>query len=279
MIKALMILIAAGILGTMAPQRAEAMIGIGSVGRLSAKRAKGSTPKKKAPVVRKVIGECDSVSNKLGGSASGPDAFKTTSVKTGTGPSDLLMVVDHSGSMSSTLPGGQSKWAAVKQALSTLKSYDTKLRFGLITFESTFKLRVPVSANTISRCMSILNSLGPAGTTAMKFAFQGAQKHYQMEVIPGDSLKTRRRFVLLLTAGKSSTAHQEDLQEVARLRSLLVGGKRYDIRTFVIGLGSGIDKKQLKGLAKAGGTCTYYRAKTLAKLKRALKFIARKASR
>ena len=41
---------------------------------------------------------------------------------------------------------------------------------------------------------------------------------------------------------------------VAALRSLSAGGRTYDIRTHVIGLGSDVDAAQLNAMASGGGT-------------------------
>lgn len=195
--------------------------------------------------------------------------------------SDLLLVIDHSGSMNAGLGLFKgTKWDAAKKAFTQLLTqYSKKLRFGLISFESTAQLRVKLAANTASQCLSTLNSLRPAGSTAMKCALQQAYNHFKNDVIPFDSLKDRRRYVLLITDGIPNVCGTDVVSEVKRLRSVFVGGKSYDIKTYVVGFGSGVDAKQLQNMAAAGGTVKYYQADNLKSLQLALSQIGNGASR
>ncbi len=195
--------------------------------------------------------------------------------------SDLLLVIDHSGSMAAGLGLFKgTKWDAAKKAFTQLLTqYSKKLRFGLVTFESTAQLRVKLAANTASQCLSTLNSLSPAGSTAMKCALQQAYNHYKNDVIPFDSLKDRRRYVLVITDGIPNVCGTDVVSEVKRLRSVFVGGRSYDIKTYVVGFGSGVDAKQLQSMAVAGGTVNYYQADNLQSLQLALSQIGNGASR
>lgn len=189
-------------------------------------------------------------------------------------PSDLLIVLDHSGSMASS-----NKWQDAVQALNTLlNAFGTKLQLGLIAFESKSQLYVSVGSNTATAIRSALSRLSPTGQTAMKCALQDAFNHYQSYVIPRDPIKDRRRFVVLITDGMPNQCGTDVVPAVAALRQVPVGGKMYDIKTFVIGFGSGVDAKQLQNMAVAGGTGQYYQANNLASLQQALDQIAKGAS-
>ena len=195
-------------------------------------------------------------------------------------PSDLLLVIDHSGSMTGRTSSGETKWSASSKAFNTLLTqYATKLRFGLVTFSTTAKLRVNVGPNTANQCLSILKQTNPSGRTAMKCAMDISYNHFKNTVIPRDSVKDRRRFVVLITDGIPNECGTNVVPSVARLRSIGVGGANYDVKTFVIGFGSGVDKTQLRNMAVAGGTQKYYQADNFSDLTKALTTIANGASK
>ncbi|MCK6512666.1 VWA domain-containing protein [Myxococcota bacterium] len=189
-------------------------------------------------------------------------------------PSDVLLVVDNSGSMQSSTSNGQTRWAATQGAYRTLLTqYAGKLRFGLITFESAATLRVPLASNTAQQCLSVLNSLGPAGTTAMRCALDIAYQHYSSAVIPADPVKDRRRFVVLMTDGEPNTCGTDVTPPIRNLLSQL------NVKTYVIGFGSGVGAGTLQSMAVAGGTGQFYRADNQNDLFKALNDIANGASR
>ncbi len=190
-------------------------------------------------------------------------------------PSDLLLVLDHSGSMASN-----NKWNDAVKAINTLLSkFGSKLQLGLIAFESSSRLYVSVGRNTTSAIRSALSRLRPRGRTAMKCALQDAYRHFQTYVIPRDTIKDRRRFVVLITDGMPNACGTDVVPAVAALRRVSVAGKSYDVKTFVIGFGSGVNKKQLQNMAVAGGTGQYYQANNLASLQKALDQIGKGASK
>lgn len=189
-------------------------------------------------------------------------------------PSQVLLVVDHSGSMQG------SKWSNARTAFNQLlNKFGNKLQFGLITFSSSANLRVQLGPNTANQIKQTLNALNPTGSTAMKCALQESFRHYQGYAIPNDPVKDRRRFVVIITDGTPNTCGTDVIPAVSSLRRIPVQGRNYDVKTFVIGFGSGVDTRQLQGMAQAGGTGKYYQANNLSSLQQALNQIGNGAAK
>ena len=94
---------------------------------------------------------------------------------------------------------------------------------------------------------------------------------------------SERSFVLLLTDGMETC--QDDPASPCKLNNWSEGDAAkdlldsYDIRTFVIGFGEGVDVPTLTGIAASGGTGAYYQADDLATLSSAFEAIAAEASK
>ena len=188
-------------------------------------------------------------------------------------PSDMLLVVDYSGSMSSN-----NKWSHASAAFNdVLSTFGSKLRFGLIMFSSNAQLRVSVNKGTAGSIRGILNSTRPTGMTAMVCALNLAYTHFQ-SVIAADQHKNRRRYVLLITDGMPNNCGSNPVPSVAKLRQVASGGRQYDVKTYVIGFGSGVNGSMLTNMAKTGGTSKYYQASNRTNLRSILQSIALNAS-
>jgi uncharacterized protein YegL len=207
-------------------------------------------------------------------------------------PANLLLVVDVSGSM---LQGG--KLDGLKQALqNVIQQFQTKLRMGLITFGTRAELVVEmgpsidgmsnpqVVAAQVQKLLAAVQNLKANGATPMVSALETARDHYKA-ILPSDPLHQdpepltqRRSFVLLATDGEPTDG--DPLPIIKELRSLQVGNKQYDIRTFVVGLGSGQDIRidQLKRYAIQGGTDDFLHALTAEDLEPFFQGISEKAS-
>ncbi len=237
-------------------------------------------------------------------------------------PPDVLLIVDFSNSMNWGLNGTQrgrpTKITILRQAYrDLLVRFDKRIRFGLITYTTTVnqpprnypyeicayqkpivKLQVAVGPGTGSRSVSVLNSLRADGCTPMLPALAEGVKHFQKYVIPRDTNKKRRRFVVLMTDGVPNTGcpnwrDENDtpscskhlVSEVLKLRSLSVGGVNHDIKTYVIGFGKitgsgrnqSMDPGTLNAMARAGGTTKYFQADDLKQLRKALETVANNA--
>lgn len=205
---------------------------------------------------------------------------------------NLMLVVDVSGSMTE---GG--KLDGLKKAISdTVKQFKTQLRMGLISFSgSSAELLVQVGPDNIKDAQAVaahiqkleqaVQNLKALGSTPMTAAMKLAKSNYE-SVLPTDSLhldpdpKTQRRcFVLLATDGEPTDG--DPLPFIKDLRKLVVGAKTYDVRTFVVGLGSQdlIRPFQLKQFAIAGGTDDFFHALTPEDLKPFFDNISKQASK
>lgn len=204
-------------------------------------------------------------------------------------PSNVMLVIDRSGSMSQA-----GKMATVKEGVRTmLKQYAGNLRFGLISFgggKAILEVQLGPSegGNRVGHLQQIfaaLDKLKALGDTPTTQALRLARENYEQAVIPHDTLprsaspqSKRRHFVLLLTDGQPTDG--DPRPEITKLRQLKVGSKSYDIKTFVVGLGSGKDLRpwQLTEFAKRGGTEKFLHVVTKEDLLAALGDVARKAS-
>ena len=229
-------------------------------------------------------------------------------------PPDVLLIVDNSGSMDFPMVGnsGVKKVTVMRQAYSEiLTKYDKRIRFGLLTFRSfpppsqqscgnvSVQLDVPIGPNNATRCAQVLNTKQVGGCTPMYPALQEANKHY-VSAIPKDTLKKRRRYVVLMTDGVPNvgcpgytgarwrgyaSCGRYLVDEVQKLRGLQIGGQVYDVKTYVIGFGSlyykntrSLDPQNLNDMAQAGGTGKYFQASNLTQLRQALEAIANSAA-
>ncbi len=240
-------------------------------------------------------------------------------------PPDVLLIVDFSNSMNWGLDGRQnsanSKIKLLRQAYQDiLQRFDKRIRFGLITYTTTVnqqpppgrandhpcsfqspivRLEVSVGTNTAQQCISRLNSTRADGCTPMLPAMAKGVEHFRDYVIPRDTIKKRRRFIVMMTDGVPNTgcpgwrddadspACKKSLEaEVIKLRNLNVAGANYDIKTYVIGFGViqqaqggglSMDPDTMNAMARAGGTTRYFQANDLAQLRKALETIANNA--
>lgn len=174
---------------------------------------------------------------------------------------NMLMVLDKSGSM------GGTKWTDAKNAVNYVANhYNTDLRFGLELFSSASSGQqdafVPYVAGfgscqiptTPAIIQGALNHYSPGGQTMMVPAMNVAKGELSRS-IHADHLAQifgRRQAVLFITDGAPTDSCP--VSQVAALRSLTIEGQLYDVRTYVVGFGTGIDRNCLNALANAGGT-------------------------
>ncbi|MCB9639287.1 MAG: VWA domain-containing protein [Myxococcales bacterium] len=193
-----------------------------------------------------------------------PRAADAQSLDPNCNPPNMLLVIDTSGSMADA-----GKIAALKAALEVVVGeFKKEFRLGLISFSGgKAQVRVPVGPDDpkdiethAASMITATKALDALGDTPMTAAMREAKKHY-LEVIPKDPIHQsappdakRTSYVVLMTDGEPTDGDPEP--EIAALRALQVGAKLYDVKTFVIGLGSGqsIRAAQLDQFAKTGGT-------------------------
>lgn len=187
-------------------------------------------------------------------------------------PPDLLIVLDHSGSMSSSA-GGKSKWSHATAAVNGLVAKLTgQIRFGLMLFPKYpsgsscdgGQVNVKVGDKTKNAIASTLSAAYPTGLTPIGVSIKNA-----LNYLKGIDPK-KKKYILLIADGYESCGGKAvDWVKAA------MGNK---IKTYVVGFGSGVDKNELNSLAAAGGTALsgatkYYQADNPTQLNAALQKI------
>ncbi|GAB4299592.1 MAG: hypothetical protein Kow0090_15020 [Myxococcota bacterium] len=202
---------------------------------------------------------------------------------------NVLIVLDRSGSMEG------SKWSAAKNAVNTMVYSPTvgqdKISYGLMLFPEwpteydcwlficdcenccdAGKIDVGVALNTGNVIMSTLNNgnAAPDGNTPLGSTLNAAANY------SGINNPNKRSYVLLITDG-AETCNGDPVGGVRTLRNK-------NIKTFVVGFGSGVDPDTLNQMAVEGGTQRspqkpyYYQADNQAELTQALEAILRLVS-
>jgi hypothetical protein len=181
-------------------------------------------------------------------------------------PPNILLVFDHSGSMSTSETGG-TRWAQATTAIAQfLNKVPTDLKFGLKLFEAvsgdTCKAatyaKPDVAIDTITNtgkpilcwigkatgCAGI-TAASPSGLTPMMYAEQGAVQY--MKAFTGEGAKV----IILVTDGTPEDSCTPT-SDVAGVVAAAANGKANSVRTFVIGVPGG-DVPALSQVAHAGG--------------------------
>lgn len=200
-------------------------------------------------------------------------------------PSNVLIVLDRSCSMTAKV-GGVSKWEIAVKAINDMTTkYKGKLRFGLIMFPDTDAAQCTQGAIPIP--------LGPDNetkiSTMLTAALKAADPYFpdgpcvtnidtavkQAATDPGLGDKTRQSFVLLLTDGAQAgcTAGGGDAGTLAAITDLAT---KRGVKTFVVGFGSAVDTPAMDSFAAAGGVPAaaaspkFYKAEDATSLDKAL---------
>ncbi|GMU62640.1 MAG: hypothetical protein AMXMBFR34_44030 [Myxococcaceae bacterium] len=205
----------------------------------------------------------------IGPTSCGGEKFEATRTE-----ANVLIVLDHSGSMMERV-AGTTKWAAAVEAVKAVTAaHDAQIRFGLQMFSFQSQvchpgqvLVLPGSGNAaeISAALPVKadGRLTPVAG-ALDVASQVA------ELADPD----RSNFVLLITDGKENCGG-DPVAEVERLFNK-------GVRTYTVGFGGEVDQDNLNDMAIKGGTARastprYYQADNSADLQAALASIAQGA--
>lgn len=204
-----------------------------------------------------------------GPAACGGEKFEATPTE-----SNMLIVLDHSGSMMETV-GGTSKWAAAVDAVKQLtQANGAKVRFGLQVFSFSSQICHPGQ---------LLVSPGPDHASAIAAALPASADGRQTPVAAALNVAsqvaelsdaTRANFVLVITDGKENCGGDP----IAAVGALFNKG----VRTYTVGFGGAVDQDNLNEMAIRGGTARmdtrrYYQADNPADLQQALAAIAQGA--
>lgn len=187
--------------------------------------------------------------------------------------SNMLIVLDKSGSMNESV-GSQTKWQAASAAVKSLTAqHEAKIRFGLYQFSSPTmtcdpgKQYVAVADTTAAEIAAALPASAAGNGTPVAAALERARKQPEL-ADPG-----RANFIVLVTDGKENCGGNP--------QSAVAAAFGANIKTWVVGFGSAasVDPNRLSAMAVAGGTARnttprYYQADSPADLSAALGAIA-----
>lgn len=195
-------------------------------------------------------------------------------------PPNVLIMIDRSGSMNDEI-GNETMWNIARDAVNQLlASYEGKIRFGLLLYPGFNQ-----SCSQGERCEvgdidvglgdgkegEIRSYLRDAGTcsfrTPISAALQSAIGYAPLQDAD------RNNYVLLMTDGEEN-CDGDPVAAVTALRQ-----QTEEVKTFVVGFGSGVDGQQLNQMADAAGTALsgdprYYQADDAAALSSAFNAIA-----
>ncbi len=155
----------------------------------------------------------------------------------------LILVIDHSGSMSGQMPGSNlNKQDIANQsavlALETLSRLDL---VGVIAFDSFPDWIAPLAVNTHPEATRArILAIGPAGGTSIAPALEEALR--AMQRLDGSDIAVKH--VLLMTDGQSGDGDYENIIRQMRERRITLS---------TIGVGADADDKLLASLAAWGG--------------------------
>ena len=191
---------------------------------------------------------------------------------------NMLLLVDTSGAM-----GTDQKLTSLQTAVGDIvHSFQYTIRFGLMSFAGSSAkahLLPNEGAAHVAGLLKAVGALRASGSAPMRTAVTQAYNYFSTQVIPLDPLKARPQYLVLMTDGASTDG--DPSHAIKRLRNVVVGGLPYDIRTFVIGIGSGrnILPASLTMFAQAGGTGKYYHESSRASIKKALSAAANRVTK
>jgi hypothetical protein len=204
-----------------------------------------------------------------GPASCGGEKFEATRTE-----ANMLIVLDHSGSMMEQV-GGLTKWDAAVAAVRSLTSATgDQIRFGLQVFSFQQQICHPGQVlvtpgpSTAGAIVAALPSDADGRQTPVAGALTVARQ------VPELADTTRANFVLLITDGKENCGGDP----VQAVSDLFAKG----VRTYTVGFGDAVDAQNLNQMAIQGGTARagsqrYFQADSPADLQAALSSIAQGA--
>ena len=192
-----------------------------------------------------------------------------------------MLVLDKSASMSERL-GGDSKWTAAVSAVTRLTTQDSRIRLGLAMFSdaesacSPGRIFVPIAANNAAEIQAAL----PAAADGTQTQLAGGLSVGAADLSLTDP--ARANGVVVITDGLANCKGSQPDPNSADDPRLVVQGllaRPVSVRTWVVGIGSGVDATMMTNMAILGGTARsvsprYYQVDSAVDLQTALNEIA-----
>lgn len=189
---------------------------------------------------------------------------------------NLHIVLDRSGSMTSTVSGGKSRWDVAKEAINkVLDKYDNKFPIGLSIFPrnscDSELVTAPAYKSKVAIQMGI-NRTGPSGSTPSGTAVRDAAMIKELRD------PDRKQFLLLITDGGPGCGGEPDSCNGTTSEIQKAFMQAPSINTFVVGFGGGLSASEqqcMTNMANAGGKPAatpekYYKADNADDLNKAL---------
>lgn len=179
---------------------------------------------------------------------------------------NIFLVLDKSGSMSSSNKMGQAK-AALDMVADKLHG---EANFGLLAFDShscpaNAAVQLSMGSHSASAIKSSYDSVRPGGGTTLGHALEQVRRN-KLYALPNDKhAAARPKAVVAISDGQTRDNGSCGSQNVAR--KLKQNGTVY---TYTIGFTSSADKAQLDRIAQAGGTKNSYTANNTSELAKVL---------
>lgn len=187
--------------------------------------------------------------------------FNRPALTCGTSPTDVMLVIDKSGSMNDKAGTSGSKMAGAKTAANSfidILSKETRNTTGLSTFASTGQLNSPLG-NNFSSVKNQVNAMTANGGTCIECGIIKANQD-----IAGKKRPNIKNVVVLLTDGKANFVegnNREVSVSTAEQRALAAAKSGYTANGtifFTIGLGRDVNSDFLTELAEETGGQYYF---------------------
>jgi len=153
-------------------------------------------------------------------------------------PLDVVVVLDRSGSMA-----GAPLAAVTEATAALLRLAGTDDRLGVVAFDSTAQMVLPLGTHDAERDAHAVLALGPGGNTNLSGGWLKALEMLTADVRPGAI-----RRIILLTDGHANAG----ITGVGQLAPLVKSGHLQGVTTSLIGFSDHYDEVLLAALADAG---------------------------
>ena len=155
----------------------------------------------------------------------------------------MVMVIDHSGSMSEQTEGGTNLDLAIAAAKAAVDQLDTKDEVGVVTFDDGYTWQVPLEkVKDKDKIHQSIETISEGGGTTIKPAVRAALNEIKKS-------KAQLKHIVLLTDGQGETENFEDI---------IKDCKDADVTLSTVAVGESSDRQLLERLATQCNGRYYY---------------------